>query len=74
MLINGLLYNSEAWHSVSKQEIISLEKIDESLLRFLLGSHAKVPLEILYLESAAVPINCNFLSPSEFPSNYHEKN
>ena len=56
MLINGLLYNSEAWHSVSKQEISSLERIYESLVRFLLGSHSKVPLEILYLESAAIPI------------------
>ena len=51
MLVNGILYNSEAWHSVSLKDIESLEKIDEALLRFLLNSHAKAPLETLYLES-----------------------
>ena len=55
-LVNGILYNSEAWHSISQQEIQSLEKIDESLLRFLLNSHSKAPLEALYLESGAIPI------------------
>ena len=49
MLVNGLLFNSEAWHSVSQDDISSLEKIDEALPRFLLGSHAKTPIEILYL-------------------------
>ena len=56
MLVNGLLFNSEAWHSVSQDDISSLKKIDEALLRFLLGSHAKALLETLYLESGAIPI------------------
>ena len=56
MLLNGILFNSEAWHSVSAEDFSALEKIDEALLRFLLGSHAKAPLEILYLESGAIPI------------------
>ena len=56
MLINGLLYNSEAWHSVSKDDIKQLEKIDEVLLRSLLGSHQKTPLEFLYLETGSLPI------------------
>ena len=56
MLLNGLLYNSEAWHSVTKEDIVAFEKIDEELLRFLLGSHYKAPLEMLYLESGATPI------------------
>ena len=56
MLINGLLYNSEAWHSVTQEDIRGFEKVDESLLRFLLGSHPKAPLEMLYLESGATPI------------------
>ena len=56
MLVNGILYNSEAWHSISQQEIQSLEKIDESLLRFLLNSHSKAPMEALYLEIGAIPI------------------
>ena len=56
MLVNGLLYNSEAWHSVNLNDLASLEKIDEALLRFLLNSHAKAPLESLYMESGAIPM------------------
>ena len=56
MLINGLLYNSEAWHGVTKKHIESLEAIDQALLRNILNSHSKTPTEFLYLESGAVPI------------------
>ena len=52
MLINRLLFNSEAWHSVTQQDILSFEKLDKSLLR----DHSKTPLEMLYLESGATPI------------------
>jgi hypothetical protein len=56
MLINGTLFNSEAWHSVSTEDIRGLEKVDEALLRYLLDCHAKEPLEFLYLESGFIPI------------------
>ena len=56
MLINGLLYNSEAWHSVNEEDILALQKVDEMLLRFLMDSHSKVPLEYLYLERGTLPI------------------
>ena len=56
ILINGLLFNSEAWHSVTEKDIKGLAKIDESLLRFLLGSQSKAPIEMLFLESGAIPI------------------
>ena len=56
MYINGVLFNSEAWHGVSKNDIEALEKIDQILLRFLLGSHAKAPVEMLYLESGVIPL------------------
>jgi hypothetical protein len=56
-LINGTLYNSEAWHAVTDKQIVSLEKLDETLLRGLLGGiSAKCPLEFLYLETGAIPI------------------
>ena len=35
MLINGMLYNSEAWHAITDTEIRMLETVDESLLRAL---------------------------------------
>ena len=56
MLINGILYNSEAWHAVTDEDILALQKVDEMLLRFLLNSHSKAPIEFFYLESGAIPI------------------
>ena len=56
MLLNGVLFNSEAWHNVTNKEIRRLEEVDEYLLRSLVSGHAKTPLEFLYLESGAIPI------------------
>ena len=56
-LINGILVNCEVWHSVSNYQIENLMAIDKYLLRGLLGAHAKVPLEHLYLEVAALPLS-----------------
>ena len=56
MLLNGILYNSEAWHNFKEKEIRRLEEVDEYLLRFLVHGHAKTPLEFLYLETGAIPI------------------
>ena len=56
MLINGVLFNSEAWHSMTKKDVTDFEKLDEMLLRFLLSAHSKTPLEMLYLESGAIPV------------------
>ena len=57
MLIIGILFNSEAWHGVKKEDLKKLEKIDEILLRSLMGSHQKTPLEFLYLETGTLPIS-----------------
>ena len=56
MLLNGVLYSSEAWHGVTDSDIKLLETIDEHLLRSLVNGHAKTPIEFLYLEAGAVPI------------------
>ena len=56
MFLNGTLFNSEAWHGISNADVEMLEKVDEALLRGLLGAHAKVPLEALFLETGTVPI------------------
>jgi hypothetical protein len=56
MLINGILFNSEAWHGVTKKNINELEKIDEALLRGMVKAHSKTPKEFLYLEMGAVPL------------------
>ena len=43
MLLNGILYNSEAWQGLTKKQVSSLEAIDESLLRGIRQAHAKTP-------------------------------
>ena len=55
-LINGTLFNSEVWHNVQDSDIAHFVAIDQYLLRGLVKAHAKVPLEHLYLETAALPI------------------
>ena len=57
MLLNGVLYNSEAWHAVKKDDIKPLERVDECLLRSLLQSHPKTPIEFLYLETGSISIS-----------------
>ena len=56
MLINGMLYNSEAWHAISEEELRMLETVDEHLLRSLVNGHSKTSLEFLYLEAGAITI------------------
>ena len=56
MLLNGMLYNSEVWHSLGETETKILETVDEYLLRSLVKGHSKTPLEFLYLEAGAIPI------------------
>ena len=53
MVVNGFLYNSEAWHNICDKDIIPLEKVDEAFLRGLLSAHSKTPLEALYLDSSS---------------------
>ena len=55
-LINGILFNSEVWHSITKEQINQVVDIDKYLLRGLVGAYSKVPLEHLYLELSALPI------------------
>ena len=56
MLLNGILFNVEAWHGITSKQIKSLEIIDESLLRSILKAHSKTPKEFLYLETGALPL------------------
>ena len=60
MLINGILYNSEAWHNIREKEIKRLEEVDEHLLQTLVHGHAKTPIEFIYLETGSIPIRYIF--------------
>ena len=55
--VNGTFYNSEVWCAFSKADIEVLEVLDGKILRAILGAHCKVPSEMLYLETGAVPIS-----------------
>ena len=56
MLINGVLYNSEAWHGVKDAHLVKLELLDNALLRGILQAHCKTPTEFLHLETGTVPL------------------
>ena len=64
MLINGILFNTEAWHGVKKSDIEAFEKIDESLLRGLVKGHSKGPLVALYGDLGQIPIRFIWASRS----------
>ena len=49
MLINGMLYSTEAWSDFQ-------DAVDEYLLRSIFKAHRKTPLEFLYLETGTTPI------------------
>ena len=56
MFANGILCNSEAWHSITNKHIEELEVMDRSLLKYILNAHSKVQNEFLYLETGALRI------------------
>ena len=54
MLINGMLFNADAWYDLTLQDISALEIIDKSLLRNILKAHSKTALEALFLEMQTI--------------------
>ena len=56
MLINGILYNSEAWQNITEDEYKLLEEVDTYFLRRLLGAHSKTTTAFLHLETGTLPI------------------
>ena len=56
MLLNGMLFNSEAWHGLTSANVAALEAVDQQLLRSILNAHSKTTKEFLYLETGTMPI------------------
>jgi hypothetical protein len=52
-----VLFNSETWQGLKESDITKLNIIDHQLLRFICNSHAKTPVEFLYLETGAIPLS-----------------
>ena len=54
--LNGCLFNSEVWIGFSDSDLECLEIIDHKILRLITGAQAKVPIEMLYLETACIEV------------------
>ena len=57
MLLNSMLFNSEAWHRIVKDDIQIFSRVDESLFRALLSAHSKTPKEALFVETGQIPVH-----------------
>ena len=54
--INSCLLNSEVWSGYLDSDLKDLEVIDHQILQAITGAQAKVPTEMLYLETAQITI------------------
>ena len=54
--MNGTLYNSEVWCSYSNNDLKGLNILDRKILKSILGSHRKAHSEMLFLETACLPL------------------
>ena len=54
--INGCFFNSEIWTGVNDNDMKYLTTIDHKILRLITGAQAKVPSEMLFLETSQLPI------------------
>jgi hypothetical protein len=54
--LNGSVFNSEVWSGFIDNDLDDLEVIDHSIIRLITGAQAKVPVEMLYLETALLPV------------------
>ena len=50
------MFNSEVWSGFTDNDLDDLEVIDHSIIRLITGAQAKVPVEMLYLETALLPV------------------
>ena len=54
---NCCLFNSETWNGISDSDLKDLEVIDHKILRAITGAQSKVPIEMLYIETAQISIS-----------------
>ena len=55
-LVSSLLFYCEAWYGLTLKHIKVLEKVDENLMRKVLGCPSKTPMHLMYLELGWLPI------------------
>ena len=54
--LNGCFFNSEVWSGYNDSNLSDLVVIDHQILRLITNCQAKVPVEMLYLETAQMSI------------------
>ena len=54
--LNSCLFNSEVWSGLSETNLKDLNIIDHKILQVITGAQAKVPTEMLYLETSQLPL------------------
>ena len=54
--INGCFFNSEIWTGFNENDLKYLTVIDHKILRLITGAQAKVPIEMLFLETSQLPL------------------
>ena len=54
---NSCLFNSEVWSGASEANLKDLNIIDHQILQVITGAQAKVPTEMLYLETSQLPLS-----------------
>ena len=47
-LVSSLIFNCEAWYALTLKQIKVLEKVDENLIRKVLGCPSKTPIHLMY--------------------------
>ena len=57
LFINSVMFNSEVWHGVKTADIELLSVLDNQILRYICGAHAKTPTEFLFLETGSLPLS-----------------
>ena len=70
LFLNSVLFNCETWHGLKETDITDLKLIDNQILRFICSSHAKTPVEFLFLETGAISIS--FIIASRRMNYLHE--
>ena len=57
LLVNGIIYNIDAWSNINEKEIEDFNKIDRILLCNILKVSKNLPKEALYLELRIMELN-----------------
>ena len=56
LLVNSMVFNSEAWYNLTQKNIKDLESCDISLHRKIYNTKISCPIPLLYLELGTTPI------------------